>query len=129
MFMVQQIDHIALTVSDPERSKTWYGSVLGLEHRFAEVWGDEPLMLCAGETCLALFRSGSDRPAPPPDHHTISLRHVAFRADRANFERAREALRRHGIPFTFQDHQISHSIYLHDPDGYRIEITTYELGG
>jgi catechol-2,3-dioxygenase len=36
-------------------------------------------------------------------------------------------LKKRAIPFEFQDHEISHSIYFRDPDGHRIEITTYEL--
>ena len=31
------------------------------------------------------------------------------------------------IPFDFQNHEISHSIYFLYPDGHQIEITTYEL--
>ena len=26
----------------------------------------------------------------------------------------------------FSDHGISHSVYLNDPDGHQIELTTYE---
>jgi len=32
-----------------------------------------------------------------------------------------------GMEFHFEDHSISHSIYLRDPDGYEIELTTYEF--
>jgi catechol-2,3-dioxygenase len=55
------------------------------------------------------------------------MRHFAFRADGANFERARKDFRERGIQFSQQDHGISHSIYLTDPDGYLVEITTYDL--
>jgi catechol-2,3-dioxygenase len=55
------------------------------------------------------------------------MRHLAFRVDRPNFLRAQAELRGRGISFTFEDHQIAHSIYLNDPDGYEIELTTYEL--
>ncbi len=33
-----------------------------------------------------------------------------------------------GIQFDFEDHEIAHSIYFHDPDSHQLEITTYELG-
>ena len=55
------------------------------------------------------------------------MRHLAFRVDRANFERARAELDRRGIATRFRDHGITHSIYLHDPDGHLLEITTPEL--
>jgi len=53
--------------------------------------------------------------------------HLAFRADRKNFLAAQRELKERGIKFEFQDHEISHSIYFHDPDGHELEITTYEL--
>jgi len=54
------------------------------------------------------------------------MRHLAFRTDRAGLDRARAALSRRGIAFHFQDHDLCHSIYFHDPDGHELEITTYE---
>lgn len=41
--------------------------------------------------------------------------------------KAQAALRERGIAFQFQDHEVSHSIYFSDPDGHRLEITTYEV--
>ena len=35
--------------------------------------------------------------------------------------------RRAGIDFRFEDHGNAHSVYLRDPDGHTIELTTYEL--
>ncbi len=55
------------------------------------------------------------------------MRHLAFRVDRGNFEKAQDELRRRGIEFRFEDHEISHSIYFFDPDGHELEITTYEI--
>ena len=55
VFTLQQIDHVALTVTDLEKSIAWYQDVLGLERRYRETWGDCPAMLCAGSTCVALF--------------------------------------------------------------------------
>ena len=53
--------------------------------------------------------------------------HLAFRADRENFIAAQDELKKRGIKFEFQDHEISHSIYFYDPDGHQLEITTYEM--
>jgi catechol 2,3-dioxygenase-like lactoylglutathione lyase family enzyme len=57
----------------------------------------------------------------------IGMLHLAFRADRKNFLVAQDELKRRGIKFEFQDHEISHSIYFRDPDDHELEITTYEL--
>lgn len=127
-FRIGHIDHVALTVADVQRSVAWYQEVLGLERRFEEAWGDHPAVVCAGETCLALFpatTAGDVKPSPGTD--TIAMRHFAFAVDRANFQRAQERLRELGIEPRFADHGISHSVYLKDPDGHEIEITTYEI--
>lgn len=57
------------------------------------------------------------------------MRHLAFQTDHLNFVRAQAELKQRGIGFSVEDPGISHSIYFHDPDGYEIEITTYELEG
>jgi catechol 2,3-dioxygenase-like lactoylglutathione lyase family enzyme len=129
MFHVEGIDHVALAVRDVAASARWYGEVLGLERRYAEVWGDFPAVVCAGATCLALFPVGTDTPQPPPPRGTLAMRHLAFRVDRDNFARAQAALRARGIAFTAQDHAAALSVYFTDPDGHQLEITTYEHGG
>jgi catechol 2,3-dioxygenase-like lactoylglutathione lyase family enzyme len=129
MLHVTGLDHIALTVRDRERSLEWYHQVLGMEQRYQEVWSgpDDPVMVCSGNTCLALFPPDTADPLPAPDHNVIAMRHFALRLDRKNFERAQLELREQNIPFSFEDHTITHSLYLFDPDGHRVELTTYEL--
>ena len=123
---LEQIDHVAIWVRDVERSIRWYGEVLGLERRY-EQWGTYPAMICSGSTCVALFEARD--PSAVPAHHaeTSGMRHLAFRVDRENFERSQIELRDHGIEWVFQDHEIAHSIYFRDLDGYELEITTYDL--
>jgi catechol-2,3-dioxygenase len=65
--------------------------------------------------------------AAPDCRAAAIMRHVAFQVDRINFVNAQETLRSRGIEFAFQDHSISQSIYFQDPDGYELELTTYEL--
>jgi catechol 2,3-dioxygenase-like lactoylglutathione lyase family enzyme len=126
-FKLQHIDHVALSVRDVEAATRWYCDGLGFEHRYPGLWGGVPAMLFIGETGLALFPAQTDQPKPPPGSDTISMRHLAFRTDRQSFEGAQTHLRAQGIPYTFQDHDISHSIYFKDPDGHALEITTYDF--
>ncbi len=127
MFKVDHIDHVALAVRDVQRSVAWYREVLGMERRHQEAWGDYPAVVTAGETSLALFPCESPNPKPRPDHDTIAMRHVAFAVDRAGFETARERFKELGIESQFSDHGIAHSLYISDPDGHMLEITTYEV--
>ena len=126
-FQLQGIDHVALAVRDVDRSAKWYQDVLGLERRYEEVWGNYPAIVGVGTTSLALFPVHGQEPAPTPGRNVLAMRHIAFRVDQSNFQRARVALVQQGIPIEFQDHAIAHSIYFRDPDGHQIEITTYDL--
>ena len=128
MFTLQQIDHVALVVTDLEKSIAWYQDVLGLERRYREAWGDYPAMLCAGSTCVALFPLRPDESsAQASGSAQPTMRHLAFRATYADLLEAEKNLQERGIPFEFQNHGIAHSIYFADPDGHQLEITTYDL--
>jgi catechol 2,3-dioxygenase-like lactoylglutathione lyase family enzyme len=128
MLRLDGLDHVALTVRDVSRSVAWYQDVLGLERRYADVWGDFPAVLGVGTTSLALFPAPVPDPAPPPGREVLSVRHIAFRVDGAAFERARGELEAHGLAPTFQDHTAARSLYFTDPDGHQLEITTYDVG-
>ena len=87
-------------------------------------------MVYAGGTGIALFPASTEAPAAAPNAKiTAIMRHLAFRVDYANFLAAQKTLGDQGIKFDFQDHGIAHSIYLRDPDGYEIELTTYDIPG
>jgi catechol 2,3-dioxygenase-like lactoylglutathione lyase family enzyme len=126
---LEGIDHIALAVRDIQRSANWYIEVLGFERLHEGMWDGVPTFIGKGNTGLALFPASSDEKSTPSTHRDIRMLHLAFRADRKNFITAQEELKRRGIKFEFEDHEISHSIYFRDPDGHQLEITTYELQG
>jgi catechol 2,3-dioxygenase-like lactoylglutathione lyase family enzyme len=123
---VEGIDHVAMSVSDVERAAQWYIDVLGFKRLHEGMWDGVPVFIGRGTTALALFpiraneRSISERGG-------IRMLHLAMRANRKNFLAAQEELKQRGIRFEFQDHEVAHSIYFRDPDGHRLEITTYEL--
>ena len=124
---LEGIDHVALSVRDIERSANWYIDVLGFERRYEGMWNSVPTFIGKGNTAIALFPVKSDPISTSRSREVIRMLHLAFRADRKNFIAAQEELKRRGIKFESQDHEISHSIYFHDPDDHQLEITTYEL--
>jgi len=128
MFELDGIDHVALAVRDVAGSARWYIEVLGFEPRHEGMWNGVPLFVGKGRTALALFPAQEHALAPASRGERIGMLHLAFRATRAEFLAAQRDLRLRGISFAVQDHEISHSIYFHDPDGNRLEITTYEVG-
>jgi catechol 2,3-dioxygenase-like lactoylglutathione lyase family enzyme len=129
---VTQIDHVELEVPDRYAAASWYRTVLGFEIcQEYESWARGtygPLMISTdgGETKLALFAGqpqGQERP--------IGIRRIAFRIGGDDFLRLIEeldalkgsdAVKRSEIT----DHGKSFSVYFSDPDGNRLEVTTYD---
>jgi len=124
---LEGIDHVAMGVRDIERSANWYVDVLGFERLHEGMWNGVPTFIGKGNTGIALFPAKPDAKPTSSNHRELRMLHLAFRADHENFLAAQRELKKRGIEFEFQDHQISHSIYFHDPDGHTLEITTYEL--
>ncbi len=115
------LDHVAIRVSDMEKSAVWYENVLGLS-RFNDPnnWGEAPYMMTAGESGIAIFPKKSD-----DDLDYINSRiHIAFNVDNNSFETFKKSLNHKGIEFSLEDHYYCHSLYIKDPDGYTIELTT-----
>jgi catechol 2,3-dioxygenase-like lactoylglutathione lyase family enzyme len=101
------------------------------------MWEGIPVFIGKGTTSIALFpatgnetsiRQRTDSPGRTSSERSgVRMLHLALRANRKNFVAAKEELKQRGIQFEFQDHEISHSIYFSDPDGHKLEITTYDL--
>jgi catechol 2,3-dioxygenase-like lactoylglutathione lyase family enzyme len=121
MMRLEQIDHVALRCASPEGTKAWYVSTLGFEHVFPE--SESPIILRLGSTFLTLFPQKENE---PPSVNGQAW-HLALRAATyADFRSAQTELQARGVSFQFRDHEIAHSIYFSDPDGFLLEITTYD---
>lgn len=71
---------------------------------------------------VALFPRNAEDPPLAPD----PLRHVAFRTSRRGLDAATAELRARGVAFEERDYGVAWSIYMPDPDGHLVEITTDE---
>ena len=97
------LDHLVLSVSDLERSRKFYGELLGFElHDFPL---DYPDALCAGSTYFVVGGVEINlihHPQTPPgdrfDERRIGLDHLSFRApDEAALHALAEKLLRAGV--------------------------------
>ena len=97
---------------------------MGLEQRNEPRQDDWPVFMGEFGQCVALFQAAV-RSAERAKEST-GLRHVAFMVGADDLERAQEHLRAHGVEFRSEDHGNALSVYLTDPDGNVVELTTYE---
>ncbi|MEJ6389636.1 VOC family protein [Gymnodinialimonas ulvae] len=132
---VDRIDHVHIEVRDRDAAADWYARALGLSRDpHLAAWADDPmgpLILSAGDGAPALSLFARDCAAPTRDAT------IAFRVSGSAFGTFVESLPRadivgrDGTRLTAADcvdHGLSHSLYFTDPDGNRIELTTYDLG-
>ncbi|CAN5648694.1 N/A [soil metagenome] len=127
MFKIKTLDHIAITVKDISQSIKWYEEILGLKHIYKDKWEGEPAFVVSEDgTGLALFHADEKGKKINAEELSLSMRHFAFRTDKGNFDQAQQHLNSKEISFRFMDHGVCRSIYFNDPDGYKVEITTYE---
>ena len=122
-FRLDRLDHVSLNVSDRAASIAWYRDVLGLEQRNEPRQDDWPVFMGEFGRCIALFQA--EVVSPARDKESSGLRHVAFMVGKDDLERAREHLMASGVEFRFEDHGNALSVYVPDPDGNVVELTTY----
>lgn len=121
---VQRVGHVVLKVRSLERAVAFYRDVLGLRE-VARFRGNMVFFSATGESHhdLALLEVGDDAPSPGRD--AVGLFHVALKiGDRLEELKAAKAmLDAAGVRVTaLQDHRVSQSIYLTDPDGNALEL-------
>lgn len=123
-FQIQFLDHVAIRVADMQVAQKWYVDMLGLTPYQLPEWGPIPIFLLAGKTGVALFPANPDAPLPNPTLKGIKIDHFAFQVDQDNFAKAIKKFDQLGVAYDLQDHHYFHSLYLKDPDGHTVELTT-----
>lgn len=119
------IHHIAIIVSNYEKSKDFYVNKLGfkiLSENYREERGDYKLDLKLGECELEIF-SGKNNPKRPSYPEACGLRHLAFKVD--DIEKEVEELKALGIevePIRLDEITKKRMTFFQDPDGLPLEL-------
>ena len=120
---LQRIDHIGLNVRDLSTSYQFYRAVFGFDivHKWTTTW-----MVGNDLIRLGLFQRPKAGPVCNIDE-ALSITHVAFRMSGEAFGQAQAELKGLGVSFDPpEDTGIAFSIFVLDPDGHQIELTTYD---
>ncbi len=123
-FKIDFLDHVAIRVRDLKTSAAWYENVLGLKKYQLPEWGAFPIFMMSGTSGIALFPARESDPVLDPESRNVRIDHFAFNVRSEHFRSAQEHFQSLGLEFEFQDHHYFHSIYLRDPDGHTVELTT-----
>ena len=117
------LNHVALTVSDRDRSAAFYGDHFGLTQRIHE---DEHLLILRDDAGSVLALSSGTPAAeglPRTNHFGFEL------PGRAEVVAARERMRSAGVVETeWQDSHGFARVQVADPDGYLVEFYAFSAG-
>lgn len=120
-----RLEHVNLTVSDLDRSISFYCDLLDLHVRWKGPIDGERLGAHVGDDrCyLALFQASADGPVHQ-DYSRPGLNHFGFVVD--DLEDARRRLDQLGATVHYEPrYDPGRRIYTLDPDGHEIELVEY----
>lgn len=119
---IRRMDHVGINVTDLQRSADWYERALGFKifHKWKTTW-----MISRGDMHIGLFLRPNAKKIDDLDN-TLAITHFAYATDAKGFEEAQARLKTLGIKFDPpEDTGVAHSVFIYDPDGYQVEITSY----
>ena len=135
---IRGLHHWAFRCRDAEETRRFYEDLLGLPLVHVIRADRVP---STGEHCpyvhiffrmhdgsyLAFFDLGDDRASAPSPNTPAWVNHIALRVDSpAELEAAKRRLEAGGVAVLgVTDHHFVKSIYFFDPNGVRLELTTY----
>ncbi len=118
-----QIEHVNITVSDPERSATLFAELLGWEERWSGPAqnGGRTIHIGEEDTYLAIYTNGK---AIERYQKGAPLNHVGLTVD--DLEGAEKVVLAHNLaPFGHEDYDPGRRFYFFDWDGIEFEVVSY----
>jgi len=121
---IKELGHVVLYVSNLERSRHFYGDILGWNEIKSERQG--AAMFTAGRTHheLLLIEVG-ETAQPIPDGRRVGMYHFGLKVGTTDEEliAAIQQIQEAKVPIVgASDHGVTHSLYIQDPDGNEVEL-------
>jgi catechol 2,3-dioxygenase-like lactoylglutathione lyase family enzyme len=117
---VTEINHVALHVTDLERSKAFYVDVLGFDDRTSTV---NPAQAMSSKPTMSFLLAGSqglDLIATGDAHGGQEMSHMALSVEADDIKEVLAVLQT--VSVAVSDKTPRNSVFISDPDGHRIEI-------
>ena len=130
---VQGVHHITLVGSTKQSAIDFWQGALGMPFVLEQPNLGKPdenhLYFDPGDgRLLTVFTSESCKDAGRHVPREVGcVEHIAFNVSRATFQLAPERLRARGVDFIQRDRGFMNSIYLHDPNGLKVELACYKF--
>jgi catechol 2,3-dioxygenase-like lactoylglutathione lyase family enzyme len=122
--MIKGIEHVAIVVSDMDKSIRFYNEVLGLKiHHDGRREGGRKKSFLGTKSRTLIAMTEDENRGKEGAGFVQSVAHIAFRVD--DVERAREVLREKGVEFIeekLDKDKKRKSYHFLDPDGLELEI-------
>lgn len=124
-FALGQVGHFGLAVRDPKKSAQWFERAFGLEEQFEF---EDGVAVGNDQVTIALSKG---KPSPK------TIGHMSFHLpDMATLRKALEHLKHVGVDLEDPGDEIGPEapgsphmgLWLHDPDGYRWELSVQDGG-
>jgi catechol 2,3-dioxygenase-like lactoylglutathione lyase family enzyme len=119
---LQRMDHVGINVTNLQRSADWYQRILGFTifHKWQTTW-----MISRDDMRIGLFLRPDAKKVDDLDNR-LAVSHFAYATDDKGFQEAQDRLKKLGVKFDSpEDTGVAHSIFIYDPDGHQVEITSY----
>lgn len=119
-----RLEHVNITVSDPERSAAFFAKLCGWEERWRGAALNDGFSIHLGneEAYLALYTPG--QPQGAPFRKGVPLQHVGLLVD--DLDAAERVVIEEGlIPFSHGDYDPGRRFYFLDWDGIEFEMVSY----
>lgn len=130
---VQGVHHITIVGSTKQSAIDFWEGALGMPYVMDQPNLGKPdenhLYFDPGDgRLLTVFTNESREDARRDAPREIGcVEHIAFNVSRATFQQAPARLHARGIEFIQRDRGFMDSIYLHDPNGLKIELACYKF--
>lgn len=120
---IKALGHVVLRVSDRARAERFYNGVLGLPvaARLDQNGPKMTFFTLGNHHDLAVMEVGGDAGRP---HQGVGLDHIAFKIGETldELREAKAKLEAAGLKPVPVDHEVTKSLYFHDPDGNGVEL-------